>query len=831
MSARLFCWGVRSCSGGDCGFESKIMIPQGEHIGNEPQAAAPITAPIDMAGERDLASVTNEEFLRHIYRGVNDGASGAICSIRGNLNEARGWPVQPASAVGKLPLDANNYFTVGSFTPSSSKPGEAPRLQRKEQYAAAVHVILIEDYGSEKAPRERFGDFEFSYVIETSQDNYQAGIVLREPTDDLARVRRIINALAGRGMTDKGAKDPATRLARLPNGVNSKLERLDENGQPFRVRAVKFDEDILYSLDELEERFDVPAAEDDRPLSERARATEPPPWKREKVAPAAAVAGNDVGPRERACARKALEDEAAKVASAPRGLRNDTLNIATFKVAKHAGAGRIDPDEIAQVMLAAAKANGSVAEDGLEQALETIESGLKGGMADPAKPLSDRDDGVGAACAAALAGGKSSDSAPPPPLGSRRTFASNRGERPPPHLWLTPDWVSGEGNVTALYGNGGVGKSQLAMRLQACTALGANFIGLKTKQIKSIGFYCEDSDTELWRRADRITRSIIAEIPDWPEEHVWSALENAAMYSREGMDNLLMTFPTRGGKPELTPFHKQVLEQLLDERASLLVIDNAMTTYAGDQNDQVQVNQFVKEALGGLGIAMRERTGLGSVLLCAHPSMSGMASGDGAGGSVAWNNAVRSRLYLYNPEVEGEGAIKAQDKERIELARRKSNYGSVHAKDLIRLKWTVDGEQVLDVPVGTPDGRPAINDVFLSILEKLATQGIYLSASASAPRSYAPKEIAKRKDDAAGYKPYELERAMRSLMDSGAIEFVTVRNMSRHAVGALLPTGKFMDIRVSDNPPTRKSSIDAEIEAELEDCCDEDEIDDEQDAA
>jgi RecA-family ATPase len=40
----------------------------------------------------------------------------------------------------------------------------------------------------------------------------------------------------------------------------------------------------------------------------------------------------------------------------------------------------------------------------------------------------------------------------------------------------------------------------------------------------------------------------------------------------------------------------------------------------------------------------------GAVVVLAHPSLSGLDRGNGTSGSIAWNNAVRSRLYLTVPE-------------------------------------------------------------------------------------------------------------------------------------------------------------------------------------
>jgi len=78
-----------------------------------------------------------------------------------------------------------------------------------------------------------------------------------------------------------------------------------------------------------------------------------------------------------------------------------------------------------------------------------------------------------------------------------------------------------------------------------------------------------------------------------------------------------------------------------------------------------QVRQFLKVALGRLCV----RHGC-AVLLLAHPSAAGMNSGDGSGFSTAWNNSVRSRLYLRRPKTEDLEA--AKDRRVLEV--RKANY-------------------------------------------------------------------------------------------------------------------------------------------------------------
>lgn len=57
-------------------------------------------------------------------------------------------------------------------------------------------------------------------------------------------------------------------------------------------------------------------------------------------------------------ATKALEREAAAVAAAPEGTRNDALNTAAFRMGRHVGAGTIAPDVVRDALAAAGRAAG-----------------------------------------------------------------------------------------------------------------------------------------------------------------------------------------------------------------------------------------------------------------------------------------------------------------------------------------------------------------------------------------------------------------------------------------------------------------------------------------
>jgi RecA-family ATPase len=88
-----------------------------------------------------------------------------------------------------------------------------------------------------------------------------------------------------------------------------------------------------------------------------------------------------------------------------------------------------------------------------------------------------------------------------PPL--RIVCPANLKGYPPLREWNVDDWLPC-GVVTGLYGEGGLGKSLLALQLQTSMATAKPWLGLAVMQAPSLGVYCEDDDNELWRRQDAI---------------------------------------------------------------------------------------------------------------------------------------------------------------------------------------------------------------------------------------------------------------------------------------------------------------------------------------
>lgn len=221
----------------------------------------------------------------------------------------------------------------------------------------------------------------------------------------------------------------------------------------------------------------------------------------------------------------------------------------------------------------------------------------------------------------------------------------------PLRQWLIQDWIP-IGYVTGLYGDGGIGKSLIAQQLLSSVALGLPWLGLQVRAGRAFGFMCEDDASELHRRQEGINRSYRVDMMN---------LENLRISARLGFDNLLMTFDQDNrGKP--SKIFAEICEYLDTFRPRLVVLDTLADIFGGNEINRAQARQFV-QGIGG-NIARKYEC---AVVIPAHPSASGLASGSGTSGSTAWNNTFRARLYITRPEDEGE------DDKRL-ISRMKSNY-------------------------------------------------------------------------------------------------------------------------------------------------------------
>ena len=176
----------------------------------------------------------------------------------------------------------------------------------------------------------------------------------------------------------------------------------------------------------------------------------------------------------------------------------------------------------------------------------------------------------------------------------------------------------------------------------------------------------------------------------------------------------------------------------------------------------------------------------GAVILCAHPSLAGRNSGTGDAGSTAWNNAVRSRLYLTRPKDD----VDTDQNERV-LQRKKANYAGIG--DEIRLTWAngVFTHQPQEIGIVDAAARCIRADrVFLELLATSTKNGVNLSPSPTS-RNNAPLQFSNEpRHDRDGCTKKDFERAMRRLLKIGKIKSVKYGPPSAQTHRLIIAEGK-----------------------------------------
>jgi RecA-family ATPase len=252
-----------------------------------------------------------------------------------------------------------------------------------------------------------------------------------------------------------------------------------------------------------------------------------------------------------------------------------------------------------------------------------------------------------------------------------RSFADFAGSEPPAREWLVEGLVP-MGCVTFISGDGGLGKTLLGQQLMMSAALGLPWLGRKTERAASVALFCEDDADEINRRARDIAGHLEVALDD-------PALRAARYLCELGEDNAL-TVPwganPEGGCVRVTPIYEALLGWAGTRGVRLVLLDSLHDVFTGNENFRPEAKGFVR-ALTAMARAIN-----GAVVVLAHPSVAGLDRGSGTSGSTAWNNAVRSRLYL--TRVEPKKGQKPDGTLRI-LRTMKANYGRMGSA--IRLKW------------------------------------------------------------------------------------------------------------------------------------------------
>ena len=323
----------------------------------------------------------------------------------------------------------------------------------------------------------------------------------------------------------------------------------------------------------------------------------------------------------------------------------------------------------------------------------------------------------------------------------------------PEREWLLQDWIP-SGVVTLLYGDGGTGKSLLCLELQTCVALGQSFFGIEVTKGTSLGIYCEDDEFEIARRQANINQKYFTDFKEVEQYATW--------VSRVGEENILMSFDGKsiGNK---TKFYTQIKKVLVENNPKLVVFDTVSDFFAGNENVRSEVTQFIT-LLGGLA---REHNC--AVLVCAHPSRSGMGTGEG--GSTGWSNRARSRMHFRSdPDRTGVRLLELP----------KSNYGQRTDDDQgprLELLWHEGtfrhtGDETVQEFMASDEELQ--DHLFMDLMRQ--AQATNLVVSDSVRGNYAPRELMRLATaDGRRTSTMKLEQAMTRLLVAGRLEAMDER--------------------------------------------------------
>jgi RecA-family ATPase len=299
-------------------------------------------------------------------------------------------------------------------------------------------------------------------------------------------------------------------------------------------------------------------------------------------------------------------------------------------------------------------------------------------------------------------------------------------------------------------GEGGTGKSMEGLHLAAAHVLGRDCWLTIPERGPAIFVDAEDDERVLHIRLAAITEHYGVSFAD--------LIKNGLhLISFAGKDAVMATV-SRNGKIESTAIYQQILEAAGDIKPVQIVIASSANVFSGSEIDRSQVQQFVG-LLTSITIVSN-----GSLVLCSHPSLTGISTGTGLSGTTQWHNAMRARFFMKGVKPEN-GAQPDNDLREIEF--KKNQYGKI--SDSLVLRYQAG--MYLPVVGASFDklAREAkAEEIFLELLHRLTAENRYVSDKKSP--TYAPAVFAKE-DEArkAGVTNGDFAEAMRRLFAANKI--------------------------------------------------------------
>lgn len=332
-----------------------------------------------------------------------------------------------------------------------------------------------------------------------------------------------------------------------------------------------------------------------KPLDAPAAAPGPPP------SAAAQPPRSPATARELIVAKAALADECTAVAASPSGGRNDRLNIAAHSIGTLIGAAWLDRPTAEGALFAAAVQNGSVADDGEQQARATMRKGIDAGILKPRGPLAANDPplvaGMEDTVARMIASHRTthrpvptSDGQLPATSPSAATIIASPFKLVDPSTIPQRQWLYGKHYirqfVSATIAPGGLGKSSLVIAEALAMATGRNLIGHQPSEPLRVWLINgEDPYVELERRIAAVALHYSIKGDDIGDR----------LFINSGRDtDFIIAKTIRESTVMIKPNYDALKQQIISNKIDVLTVDPFISSHSVSENDNNAVDFVVK---------------------------------------------------------------------------------------------------------------------------------------------------------------------------------------------------------------------------------------------
>jgi RecA-family ATPase len=320
----------------------------------------------------------------------------------------------------------------------------------------------------------------------------------------------------------------------------------------------------------------------------------------------------------------------------------------------------------------------------------------------------------------------------------------------PLRQWIVEGIIPDE-TLTLLTGDGGTGKTTLALQLVVAMRTDGEWLGMKIAQGSAVFVTSEEEREDVNFILRAILKAERKSLAHCPGLHVLPLADR---------DACLAAAPNRVAKLTATPLWHALVRIIERCKPRLVVLDALADLFGGEEISRRHSRGFIV-LLKQLAI----RHDL-AVLLIAHPSLTGMSTGTGLSGSTDWHNGPRARLYFEQARDKGDKTI---DDDSRTLTVKKIQYA--RAGTVFRLRrrdgvFVYEGKDGGDSSFDRAASAAKAETLFLALLQSYEDQGRRVSPNPGA--NYAPAMF-EREDDAKGVTKAAFASAMGRLLKANRI--------------------------------------------------------------